>query len=143
MRIVVGVDGSEPSVGALRWAVDEARRRGATVEAVHVYHDDYALYAVPPFAVPAAPLPHEQMEALASSVLDHALGAVDTRNVTVERIVVRGSAARELIEVAKGAGLLVLGTHGRGGFAGMLLGSVSQHVAHHTPCPLVLVPADR
>jgi len=67
--------------------------------------------------------------------LGSALSGVD-----VERTVVEGAAAPALIEAAEGADLLVVGSRGRGGFAGLLLGSVGQQCAHHAPCPLVIVP---
>jgi nucleotide-binding universal stress UspA family protein len=61
--------------------------------------------------------------------------------VTVEGRVVPGGAAQVLVEEAKGASLLVVGSRGRGGFSGLLLGSVSQQSAHHAPCPIVIIPA--
>jgi nucleotide-binding universal stress UspA family protein len=61
-------------------------------------------------------------------------------DVAIEGRAMEGPAATVLIESARGADLLVLGTRGHGGFSGLLLGSVSQQVSHHAPCPLVLVP---
>lgn len=143
-RIVVGIDGSGTSIRALRWAVQEARQRQASLDAVHVWHGEYAIYALTPFASPASALSPEALERAARRLLDEVVDGVDQTGLVrpIERIVVQGGAARELLDAAKGADLLVVGTHGRGGFAGMLLGSVSQHVTHHAPCPVVLVPAE-
>jgi nucleotide-binding universal stress UspA family protein len=79
-------------------------------------------------------------------VLEEALGkAIGDRDpgVTIEREVVEGSPADVLLRAAADADLLVVGSHGRGGFAGLLLGSVSQQCAHHAPCPVVIVRAAR
>jgi nucleotide-binding universal stress UspA family protein len=139
-RIVVGIDGSVTSRRALRWAIDEARVHGARVAAVHVWQSQYHLAALSPLTAPFPAVTPEMLERAARLVLDDTVNAVDARGVDVERRLVQGGAARELLDAAKDADLLVVGTHGRGGFAGMLLGSVSQHVTHHAPCPVVLVP---
>jgi nucleotide-binding universal stress UspA family protein len=143
-RIVVGVDGSPTSARALRWAVDEAVRRGATVEAIHVWHSDYAFYAMAPFGSAVSVVPPGTLEQVARRCLNDTVDSVDQSGLTqpIQRILAQGGAARELLDAAKNAAMLVVGTHGRGGFAGMLLGSVSQHVTHHAPCPVVLVPAE-
>jgi nucleotide-binding universal stress UspA family protein len=133
-RIVVGVDGSEAAQLALRWAIDEARRRHATLEVVHAWRtvpiDDYLF---------SPPEPGGSSR-YARKLLDEAVEAEDTTGVTVERKLVIGSGAYGLLHEAKGAELLVVGSRGRGGFAGLLLGSVSQQIAHHAPCPVVIIP---
>jgi nucleotide-binding universal stress UspA family protein len=78
----------------------------------------------------------------AEGVLDSAIAAVDTSGVKLEQKVLTGGAAPVLVEEAKGASLLVVGSRGRGGFKGLLLGSVSQQVAHHAACPVVIIPGD-
>lgn len=135
-RIVVGVDGSDTARRALRWALDEARLHHAAVDVVHGWHIPYPDgYPVRMVTVSAADL-----EQGARRVLDAAVGGADTRGVEVEPILVCDSAARALLDTAKGADLLVVGSRGRGGFAGLLLGSVSLKVLHHASCPIVIVP---
>jgi nucleotide-binding universal stress UspA family protein len=134
-RIVVGIDGSEGSRDAFRWAVGEARRRHVIVEAVHVWHQAW----VAPTHIMGDV---DFFAAKAREVLDAVVDAVDSTGVTVERKLLAGAAAPGLIHEAKGAELVVVGSRGRGGFTGLLLGSVSQQVAHHTPCPLVIVPPE-
>jgi len=134
-RIVVGVDGSEISRAALQWAVDEARRRTATVEAIHVLHQPFVYgYAY------LAEVETDDYAEEAQKVLNEAIAAIDTTGVAVEPRVIAGGPSQVLVEAAKGADLLVVGSRGRGGFSGLLLGSVSQQVAHHAPCPVVIIP---
>lgn len=138
-RIVIGVDGSESSARALRWAVDEAGRAGATVEAVHAWHQPYI--AEYPYA--AVAFDPEPFEDLSRRLLADAVAQAAVDGVAVEPVLVQGMAAPALLEAAKGADLLVVGSRGHGGFSGLLLGSVSQHVAQHSPCPVVIVPEPR
>jgi len=139
VRIVVGVDGSTQSTAALRWAVEEARLRGATVEAWHAW---YVGFAADPFAAGVL-VDEEALEAAARTALDEVVDRVDAGALAepVKRVLVRGMAASALLDAARGADLLVVGSRGVGGFAGLLLGSVSQHVISHTGCPVVVVPA--
>lgn len=139
-RIVVGLDGSEAASAALAFAVTEARLRGAQVDAVIAWHEPYVAPTMTP--VVADPAVFEES---AERVLDRALEGIDqsAEPVKVERRVVHGAAASVLLEAAEGASLLVVGSRGRGGFAGLLLGSVSQQVVHHATCPVVIIPTHR
>ena len=136
-RIVVGTDGSPGSVAAIRWALAEAALRGSEVELVHAYADP-PLAAYPTMAV--AMIPREELEAAASEVVDGALEAAGgAGDVTVTTVLQAGGPAGVLVDRAQDAELVVTGSRGRGGFRGLLLGSVSQQVASHASCPTVIV----
>jgi nucleotide-binding universal stress UspA family protein len=138
-RIVVGVDGSETSRRALRWAVEEARLRGAALEVVLAWHMPY-IAGYPYAGVGFDPNTFEQD---GRKSLDEVVDAVDTTGVAkVDRILTVGDAASALLSAATGADLLVVGSRGLGGFAGLLLGSVSHHVTHHATCPVVIIPPE-
>jgi nucleotide-binding universal stress UspA family protein len=149
-RIVVGVDGSEASNKALSWALAEARLRGDTVVALHAWALPYPAPTALPGALLAPVEPGMAVEggmadALrkgAEDLLAHAVSRAGPAGVTIEQRLVEAPAATALIEEAKGAELLVVGSRGHGGFAGLLLGSVSQQCANHAPCPVVIVRAD-
>ena len=133
-RIVVGVDRSRGAEAALRWAADEARLRGADLEVVHCW----ANY---PIGTELAYVDPTLFEEGAATVLTEALAHLgDVDGVEVKSRLVRGAAAPALLDAGDGAALLVVGARGHGGFTGLLLGSVSQQVSHHAPCPVVIVP---
>ena len=138
--IVVGVDGSPESQAALEWALGEAKLRGAAVKVVHAWVMPIAFAGgAPPFVLPEA---HEAFDSEGEKILDDALAAAGGgvgEGVAVERSVVEGPAAQCLLRAAADADLLVLGSRGRGGFAGLLLGSIGQQCAHHARCPVVIV----
>ncbi len=136
--IVVGVDGSPGARTALRFALNEARLRGAEVHAVGVWHFPVAAYAGG--YGPGDPDLGAELETVARGNVEQALGDVDTADVHVETSIREGIPARVLLDEAQDAELLVVGSRGLGGFRGLLLGSVSAQCAHHTPCPLVIVP---
>ncbi|MBW4096063.1 MAG: universal stress protein [Acidobacteria bacterium] len=132
-RIVVGVDGSDSSLKALDWALDEARLRAGQVHIVTAWH-----YPVIGDAAGRA----EDREAFGeyarrahADALQHAAGA----GCEVTGEVSEGHPADVLLRAAAGAGLLVVGSRGHGGFAGMLLGSVSSHAVRHASCPVLVV----
>jgi nucleotide-binding universal stress UspA family protein len=141
-RIVVGVDGSPSGRAALRWAVDEAERRGATLVALTAY-DVPIVYAKDRLGVVVPDYDELLRDARvrAEEVLKEELNTVAVpANVPVELVAVEAlQPAAALVDRAKDATMLVVGTRGRGGFAGLLLGSVSQHCVHHAPCPVVVV----
>lgn len=135
-KIVVGVDGSEGSQRALQWAIEEAGRRDATVEALHAWEPGLTagLYS-------GAVFTEESVQEAGEKVLDDTIAAADPAGSTkVERRCVTAQPAAALIEAGKDADLLVVGSRGIGGFYRLLIGSVSSQVAHHAPCPVVVVP---
>ena len=146
--IVVGVDGSPTSMRALRWAVDEARVRAVPLTALYIYR---SLRTGAPFDAFVS-IEREQLDQLeaqaaetARAKLDTMLaGAADYEGVQVEGRVIAGSPAKTLaFDAADEHTLLVVGSRGHGGFAGLLLGSVSQQCLHHARGPVVVTPAER
>jgi len=134
--VVVGVDGSPESNTALAWAAEEARIRGATLRVVHSWTIptwSYSAY-LPPGAF-------DEVAPAAAADLDRQLAEVlgTTPSVPVEKQVREGPAAEQILEAAKDAALVVVGSRGRGGFSGLLLGSVSAQVAQHAHCPVTIV----
>jgi nucleotide-binding universal stress UspA family protein len=142
-RIVVGVDGSPASSAALGWAVREAELTGDTVLAVIAWQ--YPIAAGGYGWAPVAMDEGIDLEAIAEKTLAQAIDEVVKPGsaVTIERRVVEGYAPSALLDAAAGADLLVVGSRGHGTFADALLGSVSQHCAHHAKCPVVIVRGQR
>lgn len=137
--IVVGIDGSEGSLAALRWAADEARLRHARLEVV-VSWQYPALSTIPAFGVlpPADEMSEEAKRGLTALLRDE--GLADDPDLEVVEAVVQGSAGSALLDAAADADLLVVGSRGHGGVAGLLLGSVSLQCVTHAACPVVVVP---
>ena len=137
-RIVVGIDGSGGAQAALDWALDEARARQASVDVVYGWQMIYT-GAGYPYAIAVDPKP---LEDAARRQLAAAVERADTRGLEhpVEQLLIMGGGTSAILDTAEGADLIVVGTRGVGGFRGMLLGSVSHHVAQHAPCPVVAVP---
>ena len=139
--VVVGIDGSAGSQEALHFAATEARLRKAKLKLVTAWALTYVAAPIGMMApIDDALLPELQENARA--VLDQAVKEVlgDTAGLEIEKVIAEGSPAQVLVDAAQGADLLVVGTRGHGGFVGLLLGSVSQQIAHHAPCPVVIVP---
>lgn len=139
-RVLVGVDGSEASQAALDRALEEARLRHAVLHVVHVWQYPLDLTA----ASYSVPVPAADMEQWAEQVLDEALEAAGVDgSVEVVRQAVNGNAALVLADAARGAALLVVGTRGHSRLTGLFLGSVSQYLAVHAPCPVLVVHGPR
>ena len=138
MKIVVGVDGSAHSYRALEWALGEARARDVGVVLVHAFEFS-GLAASEPYASPdLLDTDRRNAQALLDRVLDRARYLAPEVDVRGE--LQYGPAAPALVEAARGAVMLVVGSRGRGGFVGALLGSVSSACVHHATCPIVVVP---
>ncbi len=138
-RVLVGVDGSEGSRRALRFAADEAEAHGARLRVLGAY-----VVPAPPIGIglvqPAgrgSHAWHADAERRTAETVEAVLGGNPDLEVTTA--VVEGPAARALIEESRTSDLVVVGTRGHGGFSGMLLGSVSRHVAAHAACPVAVV----
>jgi nucleotide-binding universal stress UspA family protein len=138
-RVVVGVDGSEESVDALRWAAGYAAATGATIEAVLSWHFPAAAGVVPPGAAPQAIT--AEVRASLQQALDKALDAVFGEAIppSVHARIAYGHPAVVLVEASRAADLLVVGNRGHGAFTGMLTGSVSMHCVNAALCPVVVV----
>jgi nucleotide-binding universal stress UspA family protein len=137
-RIVVGLDGSRGSCAALAWACEEAAATGADVQAVLAYSSGVAWIDVG--SEFQEPMMHEARRQ-AERHLDEVLaGSVPVEGVRIAPVVTEGPPADVLVEAARDADLLVVGSRGRGGFTGLLLGSVSQRCVERAPCPVVVVP---
>jgi len=137
-KVVVGVDGSEASRAAVRWAAGEAQLRGVELLAVEAWEFSPLIFAAD---VPVA------LDELRASVTEHLAGVVADEvpdGVSARQLVVEQAPVPALLGQCEPDDVLVVGSRGRGGFAGLLLGSVSQQLAQHSACPVVIVrpPAD-
>lgn len=137
-RIVVGVDGSEQSRLALSWAVQISATTGASIDAVTAWH-------FPANSgwgyVPDAWNPETDATKCLTDIVDEAFGA--ERPPGLRLLVREGLPAKVLLDESKGAIMLIVGSRGHGGFAGLLLGSVSSSCAEHAECPVLVVHGGR
>ncbi|MDO4918029.1 universal stress protein [Kocuria sp.] len=137
-EIVVGVDGSEQSLGALHWAAREARRRGAPLHVVTAY--TLPMVGGSTFDVGYAAFDDAALSRAVADLAEDARRRVAELDVDVRSTVQAGDPSGVLVELSRGAQLLVLGSSGRGGFLGRLLGSVSTAVPAHAHCPVGIIP---
>jgi nucleotide-binding universal stress UspA family protein len=133
--IVVGIDGSEPSKCALRWAAMQAELTGVALRAVGAWHIPATSYG--PVMYPGGFDPKGD----AATIVTQAIGEAQLSHPTVDigAVVAEGLAGAVLIEAAQGADLLVVGSRGHGAITGMLLGSISEHCVTHGSCPVVVI----
>jgi len=142
-RIVVGVDGSDGSLAAVHWAVGEARLRGAGLHLVMAWQ--YPQYYGAPNGLGLGMDPSGDTGTILAGAADTEITRLgketeEGQNVAITWEAVEGHPAEVLVRTGKDAAMLVVGSHGHGGFVGALLGSVSQHVVAHARCPVVIIP---
>ena len=137
-RVVVGVDGSEVSTAAIGYAFEHASMTNSGLTVVHAWWWEYVegVLAESPWAGD-----WEKIKAQEEVVVAESLAGWREKHPDVEvRVhILRGHPVELLVEESAGAELLVLGSRGRGGFAGLLLGSVSQGALHHALCPVAVI----
>jgi nucleotide-binding universal stress UspA family protein len=142
-RIVVGVDDSEQAAAALRWALDEGVLRQATVEVVHSWSPPMS--ALPFGATLVIPVDEAALDSAARASVEDlvrtAVAELDGPEPEVQITILPGGPSVTLVEVAEGADLVVVGSHGRTGLSRLMLGSVAMAVVNHAPCPVVVVRA--
>ena len=141
--IVVGVDQSAGARQALRFALEEAQLRQAKLRAVHAWQTGYIGVPGIEGSLPAIGPELEEFRRAAEIILDATLQevAAEAGDVEIERRVDQGAPAAILVAESRSADMLVVGSRGHGGFAQLLLGSVSQQCAQHAECPVVIVRA--
>lgn len=137
--VVVGIDGSEVSEQATALAFAEADVRDAELIAVHTWMDMQVQASLA--GLSAAQQQWEEVEKQQADLLEERLqGFIEKHpSVDVKKVITRDRPVRALVEAAEGAQLLVVGSHGRGGFKGMLLGSTSRALLQSAPCPMMVV----
>lgn len=133
--IVVGVDGSDSSKLALKWAAHQAQLTKATLRVVTTWSLPATLGWVPQF--PEDFNPAADAAKVQKATISEVLG--DDPSVTFDPVVLDAHPAEALIEMSNTADLVVVGNRGHGGFAGLLIGSVSENVVTHAHCPVVVI----
>ena len=142
--IIVGIDGSHDAHRALEWAMKEAAVRHAPLTVVTVHEVAISGWTGHPIVLPMDEPDVEKVRRAAEEAVAKAaaqLGESQPASVTVRAV--NGLAAQELIEASRDADLLVVGSRGGGGFARLMMGSVSDQAVHHAYCPVVVVPGQR
>ncbi len=133
-KIIVGVDGSPSSNAALEWAAQEAEIRGSALELIHAWN-----YPNLGYGGYVAVL--EDFEKDAAALLDEVVASVRKNYPSLKLVssLIQGPTAQTIMDRAKEADMVVVGSRGRGGFSGLLLGSVGQQLVHHCPAPVVII----
>jgi nucleotide-binding universal stress UspA family protein len=141
--ITVGIDGSAHSARALEWAIKEAAIRHAPVTVLTVHTVPMSGWTGNPITLPQDAADQEKAQRAAEEMtlkVTSQLGAAQPSSVTVRAI--SGFPVQELIDASRTADLLVVGSRGAGGFARLMIGSVSSQVVHHAHCPVVVIPSE-
>jgi nucleotide-binding universal stress UspA family protein len=135
-RIVVGVDGSDASKDALRWAHRQATLTGSELSAVAVW--SYATMRYPSMSAYLPTVNELDLEGDTTQMLEQCVKEV-LGDTSVRMVVMEGHPADVLVRLSDGADLVVVGCRGHGGFVGALLGSISQHLVSAARCPVVVI----
>jgi len=137
-QVLVGVDGSEGSQRALQWAAEEARQHEAELHVLSTWSSPAPAVGLGYIAMFTE---SSNLQELTRQLQDDAVRAAlgDQPGLVIKQDVVEGHPAQRLTEASAEADLVVVGSRGHGGFVGMLLGSVSQHVAAHAQCPVIII----
>ncbi len=135
--IVVGVDGSQQSIKAMRWAIEHAKLLGARVRIVGAWDVPSTIYLTPGHV--ESDYYRDASQAF-DAAISEGLNGLDIQGVLVEKELIQSSPSKALHDAAKGALSLVIGSHGtRDEFPGMHLGSTASYCVNHAPCPVVLL----
>jgi nucleotide-binding universal stress UspA family protein len=137
VSIVVGIDGSEESKQALRWALAEARLRGTSIDAVYAWSIPVGVTWAPAFDEQTLGLMRGAAETTLADTVNEVVN--DASDIEIQKHAIEGPPGAMLVAKAEGAELLVVGSRGLGGFKELLLGSVGHQCAQHAPCPVVIV----
>jgi nucleotide-binding universal stress UspA family protein len=138
--IVVGIDGSEHSAHVLEWAMREAALQQAPLTVLAVHEVAGGHWTGSPIVDPEDQPEQEKVRLAAEDLVAKAASKIgDHRPAPVTVRAMSGMPARELIAASQDADLVVVGSRGGGGFAGLMIGSVSAQVVHHASCPVVVI----
>lgn len=141
--ITVGIDGSAHSYRALEWAIKEAAIRHAPITVLTIHSVPQSGWTGNPITLPRDAMDQEKARQAAEEMtlkVTSQLGDAQPASVTVRALT--GFPAQDLIAASRDADLMVVGSRGAGGFARLLVGSVSSQVLHHAHCPVVVVPSE-
>ncbi len=142
--IVVGVDGSHNSSQALDWAMAEAALRNADLTVITVNSVPASQWTGQALVFPGDEDKVEEIRKAAQEAVSKAAAALgDKQPKSVKVVAINGFPAKTLIDTSENADLVVVGSRGGGGFASLVVGSVSSQVVHHAKCPVVVIPVGR
>ena len=142
-EIIVGVDGSQSSIKAAQWAVDEAAFRSSDVRLVQAFESPAVWLGMGEAlgSTVTATISEDDLKSYAVDAIDDVVSQLAVpEGVSVHKTAVEGSPARVLLEQSAGATMLVIGSKGHGDLGSILLGSVGMHCVHHASCPVVVIP---
>lgn len=142
-EIIVGVDGSQSSIKAAQWAVDEAVFRSADVRLVQAFESPAVWLGMGEAlgSTVTATISEDDLKSYATQGIDDVMAQLTIPDgVTVHKTAAEGSPARVLLEQSADASMLVVGSKGHGDLGSILLGSVGMHCVHHARCPVVVIP---